>query len=698
MTRVGLIKNGLACAALWLLMATAASAETAGYREVIVVTGAYRERADFDLPFAIDRIDAAQIQIAQPRINLSETLLRVPGIVAANRQNYAQDLQISARGFGARAAFGVRGLKLIADGVPASTPDGQGQAATFNLDVAERIELLRGPAATVYGSNAGGVLQLFSRDGRGTPRAAVDSAAGSDGLRRAQLTAEGAVDTLGFVLNASRFDTDGYRDHSTVRRDQGFAKFTIEPDADSRASLIYNTLEQDHTEDPLGQNWDGWRADPRSVTANALLYDTRKSIDHQQLGVNYARDFAAGTLELNLYGGRREVLQFLAIPRGTPANETGDGGVVDFDRTFSGAGARWLQHYALAGGELHQVFGLDVNDSRDDRLGFQNYSGAALGVKGALRRDERDRVRSFEPYAQLDWQRARWTVAGGLRYSRFDTRVDDFYLSNGDDGGSRRDEALTGALGVSYAFIDNAQLYANVGRGRETPTLTEQAYAADGNRGFNTALQASTSTQVETGLKWQRSRTRIDLALFAIDTDDEIVVAASSGGRNSYRNAGATRRRGVELGLDSQIASTWRTHVALTWLDAEYADAFNAAGRPIDSGNELPGVPPVTAYAELTWQPRETFFTALETFYRGAVEVEDGNAARAAPAYAVLNWRAQWRQQFGAWALQQTLRVDNLFDRRYIGSVIVNEANARYYEAAPSRSWYAGVGFSYRLD
>ncbi|MDB6060337.1 MAG: TonB-dependent receptor [Verrucomicrobiaceae bacterium] len=669
------------------------------YTDVIVVSGVYHARRDFDLPFAIDRIDATAIHDGQAGINLSESLARVPGIVVQNRQNYAQDLQISSRGFGARAAFGVRGIKLIADGIPASTPDGQGQAATFNLDVADHIEMLRGPAATLYGSNAGGVLQLFSRDGAGPLRVTVDEARGSDNLNKWQFSAEGGADNMGLLLNTSRLTTDGYRDHSDAQRDQTFAKFTFIADADSRASIVYNGLEQNNTDDPLGQTWAGYRAKPRSVVAAALIYNTRKSIDHQQLGANYERNIGAGTMQLTLYGGKRNVQQFLAIPKGVPSNETGDGGVVDFERTFGGAGMRWLQSTPLLSGELHGTAGVDFNRSSDDRLGFQNYVGPSLGVKGALRRDERDSASSLEPYLQADWTLQRWTFAGGIRRSWFRNDVDDFYLSNGDDSGSERDSATTGSLGVSYALTPVINTYFNIGRGYETPTLTEQAYALGDARGFNRGLQGASSTQFEGGAKMIIGRNaRINLAVFQIDTDNEIVVAAASGGRTSYQNAGATRRRGVELGIDSQFNENWSASFSYTYLNAVYADAFTASSRLIDSGNRLPGVPTQSAFAEIAWQPHAGINTAFEAIYRDTVQVEDANIAKAAPAYTVLDWRAHWTQNLGQWVLQQTLRVDNLFDRQYVGSVIVNDANARYYEAAPGRTWYAALGASYRFN
>ncbi len=682
-----------------LLPIPAHSAEPLEIATPLVVTGSRLSTPSFDQPYSIDSVNSRQISEGQLGINASEALSRVPGLAIQNRQNYAQDLQISSRGFGTRSAFGVRGIKLIADGIPASTPDGQGQAATFNLDTADRIEVLRGPASTLYGSNAGGVIQVFSRDGWGNPRAGVETLFGSDGLTRNHLSAEGETDGIGFLFDASRLDTDGYRDHSAARRDQTFAKLNLTPDDDSTLNLIFSSLEQNDTEDPLGQTWEGYRADPRSVTANALLYDTRKSIDHQQLGSNYERRFGEVTLQATAYAGRRSVQQFLSIPKGVPANERG-GGVVDFDRTFYGGSLRWLQPVEGAPGDLQFVFGLDYDSSRDDRQGYQNFVGDQLGVKGELRRDEIDTVTSLDPYAQATWKLGDWTLQGGLRYSTVEIDIDDNFITadNGDDSGRRRFEQATPSLSLGYAFSPTLNGYISVGKAFETPTQGELAYAPGGGSGSNLNLDPATSTQYELGLKTLLSeRVRINAALFQIDTDDEIVVFANQNGRTSYQNAGRTQRRGFELGLDSQLGEHWSAYLAYTYLSATYASGFNAGNLSIEEGNDLPGVPRTTLYGEVNWRPQDGISTALEAQYRSQVYTEDTNTAKAAPSYAVFHWRARLEQHSGPWTFHQTLRLDNLLDRQYVGSVIVGDSNGRYYEAAPGRSWYAGAGLEFQF-
>ena len=666
-----------------------------------VVTGSRSASRSFDLPYSVDSISREQISDGQLGINASEALSRVPGLVVQNRQNYAQDLQISSRGFGARSAFGVRGIKLIADGIPASTPDGQGQAATFNLDTAERIEVLRGPAATLYGSNAGGVIQMFSRNGEGAPRIGAETLFGSDGLNKNHLSAEGAVQGAGFVLDASRMDTDGYRDHSSARRDQTFAKLNVEPDDDSKLALIYSSLEQNGTQDPLGQTWAGYKADPRSVSSNALTYNTRKSIDHQQLGMNYERYMGDATLQVNAYTGRRSVIQYLSIPKFikpdvlNPSNERG-GGVVQFDRKFYGGGVRWMQPIDSAPGELMIIAGLDFDQSEDSRHGYQNYSGNTLGVKGELRRNEIDTARSLDPYIQANWAIDRWTLQAGLRHSTMEMDVDDQFLSNGDASGNKTYQKNTPSMSVMYAFTPDLHGYVSAGKGFETPTQAEMAYAPGAIEGFNFGLKPSESTQYEVGLKAQvNNSTRLNAAVFQITTEDELVVAQSNGGRTSYQNAGRTLRRGFELGIESQLSEQWSANLAYTRLQATYDSDFSNNSKTIDKGNYLPGVPQTLLFAELNWKPRDWLSTAVEGMYRSKIYVEDTNQERAAPGYSVFNWRARFEQKVEHWTFHQTLRLDNLLDRQYVGSVIVGDGNRRFYEAAPGRSWYAGAGAQY---
>jgi len=670
---------------------------------VVIVTGSRIEQDSFDFPAAVDIVDAQRIGDAQMRVNASEALVAIPGLVVQNRQNYAQDLQISSRGFGARSAFGVRGVRLIADGIPASMPDGQGQAATFNLDLAERIEVLRGPFSALYGNHSGGVVQLFTRDGRGRPSVETTLSAGSDGMRKIDVNTQGELSGVGYLIDTSRFDTDGYRAHSAARRDQGFAKLSVRPNADSRLTITASTLTQDDTQDPLGVTWATFQRDPRAgeidatdtVTPQRTLaerYNTRKSIEHHQAGATFEQRFGADRLRVMAYGGNRQVIQYQAFSRGFQAPPTHSGGVVDFERDFYGADLQWLAERQLADGKLKLTAGLEYSRSKDERQGFENFAGAELGVKGALRRDETDTLSSLDPYLQAQWEGGPWVLTAGLRRSSLDVKVSDRFLANGDDSGGADYSQLTSALGVLYKVSPRLNVYASAARGFETPTLNELFYSAGGT-GFNFGLQAANSRHLELGSKFKLSEDlRLEVALFHVRTDDEMVVETSGGGRTSYRNASETLRRGAEVSLEGQLGAGFSTRAALTVLRASYETGFGA----VAAGNRLPGVPRATLYGELAWKDKAgRFGAALETLANGKVFTEDTNLERPAPGYALVNARVQARQSVDRWRFRQFLRLNNLFDRSVVGSVIVGDANRRYYEAAPGRQWMLGVSAEY---
>ena len=633
------------------------------------------------------------METAGPQVNLSEVLRRAPGVVARDRQNYAQDLQISVRGFGARSTFGVRGVRLEADGIPASMPDGQGQAATLDLGSAARIEVLRGPLAVLHGNAAGGVIRAITEDGPEAFAAEARASAGRFNARRFALKAGGA----GGLAHWSRFQTDGYREHSATRRTQFNGKQNLAPGG-SLLTLIINGLDQE-AQDPLGLR----RADldePREADAAATAFDTRKSVTHRQAGATLDTGLGAGELRLTAYGGTRDLVQFLAVPVAAQQGPAGAGGVVDLDRRFGGAGL----HYTQREGALVWAVGAEIEHMGERRRGFENFVGQTLGVRGHLRRDEDDWVTSLGLYARGEWQPTRdWTWLGGVRASRVRFEADDFYVrpGNPDDSGGVDYSALSPALGVVFRARPGLQFHASAGRGFETPTFTELAYRREGS-GLNTGLAASRNRQFELGLEvGDKGGAQLQLNLFTVDTDNELAVLANQGGRAMFQNAGRTRRRGMELTIEAPLSRGLRAYAALTALDARYARPFlSCAGTPcvtpnapVAADNRLPGIPAAILFAELEWRAGP-WSAALEAEASDRVFVNDLNNDAAA-GYALAHARAGWAKPFGPWRIQAFVRADNLFDRDYVGSIIVNEANGRAFEPGPGRAWLAGASLSY---
>ena len=673
--------------------------------DIIVVSGSRIEHGSFGLPAAIDVVDAARIHDSQMAVNASESLSAVPGLLVQNRQNYAQDLQISSRGFGARSAFGVRGVRLVADGIPASMPDGQGQAATFNLDVAERIEVLRGPFSALYGNHAGGVIQLFTRDGAGPPAIETSLSGGSDGARKLDVNAQGASGAIGYVLDASRFETDGWRDHSAARRDQAMAKLTLATGAGGKLTIVANGLRQKDTQDPLGATWATFQRDPRAGETDATdtqtpkrtlaqRYDTRKSIDHQQAGATWEQRFGDDRLRVTAYGGNRQVIQYQAFSRAFQAPPGHSGGVVDFDRNFHGGDVSWMAMRSLAGGRLSTTLGIEYGRSSDDRKGYENFIGTDAGIKGRPRRDEQDMVSNRDPYAQAEWQGERWQFSAGLRHSRLRVDVDDRFRANGNDSGGLRYSRTTPFAAVLYKATSVLNLYASAARGFEAPTLNELFYSSAG-AGFNFGLAPARSVHVEAGIKAVLGAgTRIDAALFQVRTRDELVVDTASGGRTSYRNAGKTLRQGGELALSGELGGGVSSRMAVTVLRAIHDEAFGS----VREGSRLPGVPAANAFGELAWLARGgRFGAALEAIASTKVYAEDSNTEVPAPGYGIVNLRVNAAQRLGGWRLREFARVNNLLDRHYVGSVIVGDTSKRYYEGAPGRNWMLGASARYQF-
>ncbi|SFH54249.1 iron complex outermembrane recepter protein [Nitrosospira sp. Nsp14] len=683
----------------------------------VVVSGTRVEQSSFSLPMSIDVVEGLVVQDSQPRVNLSEALSRVPGVLIQNRQNYAQDLQVSIRGFGARSTFGIRGIRLVVDDIPASMPDGQGQAANINLGSVERIEVLRGPFSAIHGNASGGVIQAFTEDGPARATITGTLLGGSFGTSRGEIKLGGTLGgtkgadgnaipgPFNYIVDISRFHTEGYRDHSAATRFQANAKLTYRVTNDSTLTLVFNELNQGDTRDPLGLTQGQMLANPRQADSRAITFNTRKSINNTQGGLVYEHKFSPETsLKLISYAGTRQVEQFLAIPRVAQIPETNSGGVVDLDRGFAGLGLR-LAHRSSGPQPITLTGAIEYETFRERRKGYENFSGTTLGVRGDLRRDENNTVTSLSQYAQAEWQfTPSWSLSAGVRNTEVKFKSDDFFIrgGNGDDSGGVTYSKITPVVGLLFKATPTLNLYASGGQGFETPTFVELAYRPDDAAGLNFALRPSKSDNIEAGLKWLATNsTRVNLALFETRVSGEIVPATSSGGRATFQNASDTRRRGVEFSVDAYFARDLSAYVSYTYLDAVFRDQYSyrpaqaPAAVTVSEGNFLPGVSRNTAFGELAWRRGLPGFSgAVEALYRDRIFVNDVNT-EAAKAYAIANVRVAYMRQIGAWKISGFARIDNLTGTRYVGSVIVNEANGRFYEPSPVRNYMVGLNASY---
>ncbi|MDD2546177.1 MAG: TonB-dependent receptor [Burkholderiaceae bacterium] len=657
-----------------------------------------------DAPAALTLVDGERLRDRQWQVNLSESLSGTPGLLLQNRQNYAQDLQLSIRGHGARSTFGVRGVQIFVDGIPATLPDGQGQTNHIDLQSVERIEVLRGPYATLYGNASGGVINAYTERGEGRPRVDSSFALGSNGQQRLGLKAQGEHQGVGYVVSASRFQTDGPRPQSAADKNLFNARLDTRPSDDSHLMLVASDVNV-QAQDPGGLTPADWRANPRATAQGPLDFNARKDTRQTQFGLTYdLRVDASNALRLMVYAGQRRITQYQSTPVAAQSPATSAGGVIDLGRDYGGLDLRWAHHTQLAGSPLGLVLGLAANGVQEDRQGYTNFLGRQLGVKGALRRDERNTLSNADPYLQASWALApRWKLDAGLRWSNALFVSHDRYIApgNGDDSGQTRFRRWLPMLSLQHTLDAHTQVYASVGSGLETPTFNELSYRPGGLPGLNFGLQAATATSAEIGLRqrWASDglRGHWSAALFQTDTKNEITVADNTGGRATYRNAGRTRRQGAELGSQLWLGPQWQLTAALTVLDAQLREGFcDNKGSCVPAGKRLAGTARTQAALGLDWRPHPDWRLGGEWRHVSAIAANDSNSTLA-PAYDVLALSTRYTRQWGAWKFSAFARIDNLTDRQYVGSVIVNEGNGRYYEAAPGRQWMAGVNLGYQF-
>ncbi|MCW1512679.1 TonB-dependent receptor [Acinetobacter baumannii] len=649
-------------------------------------------------PASVFRIETPQVD-SSSQVNLTEVVKGIPSLQIRNRENYAQDLQLSMRGFGASSTFGVRGIRLYVDGIPATMPDGQGQTSNIDLSSLDHVEVLTGPFSSLYGNSSGGTILTSTKEGQGKDSIELSYSGGSHDKSRAGLVLQGGAkgaNEPSYIISSSYFDTDGYREHSGAEKVLNNAKLSWNLDDGSKINWVTNYVKI-HADDPQGLTHDQWNANPKQQVPFLKQFNVRKDIEQTQTGVTWSKPINdKNELYAMAYLGNRQVTQYQSIPKSTQdASINHAGGVIDFERNYYGADFRWTGKELLPNTTLSVGVALDAMD--EDRKGFENFNlvngQPSYGVKGNLRRDEDNTLWNIDPYLQASWQfLPTWRLDTGVRYSNVHYKSEDNYLSNGDDSGKTDYDKVLPSVALSWQILPELMAYVSYAKGFETPTFTEMAYRPDGQSGFNFDLTASTSDTYETGLKSQNQLGDFTLAVFQTKTKDDIVSAGNSNGRSTFRNADKTLREGVEFAWNKKL---WRDLIATasySYLEATFDADIPALGNiaQISSGNAIPGIAKNQAYASLAWQPSHGLYGGVDVQYMDKVYVNDTNSD-AAPSYSVTSANVGYAWVMGDWKVNSFARVDNLFDKKYVGSVIVNDGNSRYFEPADGRNWSAGL-------
>jgi iron complex outermembrane receptor protein len=664
--------------------------------EIVVSASGYEQKI-LDTAASINVVNRNQIQNGQAMDNLAEPLNRVPGIFALNRQNYAQDLQISSRGFGANSTFGTRGIKIFVDNIPGTVADGQGQISHIDLPSTERIEVMRGPYSVLYGNSSGGVISVFTQDGGPNNEIEPYFEVGSFSQRKAGVKASGIYRETNYLLDVGDFHTNGYREHSVADRFNANSKLKFKMGGDTAVTFIANNVNLS-AQDPLGLTSSQLVTNPKQAGNSAISQNTRKSVLQSQTGATVdTRVDQENQLLFTPYYGQRHVTQFLAAQ---------SNGVIDLKRNFYGMDSKWVHKSQMLEMPFTFVGGVDMNENDDQRMTYQNNGG----VQGALGQNYRMCAKNFDQYAHLDWRLLeRLSLNMGARNSTTTlSSISNSPALSNTSSGSNTYQALTSMMSLQYYLTELSNVYVSYGSSFDTPTLNQVTYNSNFSSS-NFGLSAATTKQLEVGFKSKVSKSaQVNVALFNANTTNDIVVGASSFGRTAFTNAPKTNRQGMELGSQFKLPHDFEMNLAYTWLNATVKEAYSytyqATGIPtttnvVLSGNRIPGVPNQGLFSELLWvKPNKSMEAAVEARVNGSMAVNDINSLSMANGYAVMNIRGVLRQELsGGWSSSQFFRVNNLLDRSYVGSVIVNQASSQFYEAAPGRNWIIGGNASYQF-
>jgi iron complex outermembrane receptor protein len=675
----------------------------------MLVTATREARPIARVPYAISVLAQNDIQRGEAALSLEEALAAVPGVVINNRYNLSQGDRISVRGLGSRSAFGVRGIKIMLDGIPLTMPDGQSQLNNLDLSSIGRIEVLRGPSSALYGNAAGGLINLQTQAAANSPfKVQPQFLVGANGLQKWQTKLSGVLGKHGYFVNVSKLDLDGFREHSAASFASVNAIGRHEISQRLKLTTVFNYYDSPYLLNPSSRS---------QVELAVSTTATRFFIKQQAAGKKLWQGQAGATLkygeafEVTLYGLSRELLN--PIP----------GRVVELDRTSGGVRSVFGKRFTFSNVSLRWLVGADYEMQSDDRREFVNNGipqeqvgkieasrMLALLQYGPKLIDQKEKVFGLGPFTELELALcSNWIATFGARYDRYKFEVTDRLIEDGvDASGERVMEQFSPMLGLTFRPSNELSIYTNYATAFQTPTTTELSNQPTAEGGFNPDLQPETLRSFEFGVKglWPQKHFEWDVAFYAMNIEQMLIpyqIQNAGSDEIFFRNAGAARNRGVEVSCEWRPLPQVRAALAYTFMNFEFKDfvvetASNARAQL--AGNEVPGVPPQHVFASLLYEHTSGVYAELEAQWTSEYFTNDFNgpppsssAARSNfinTGYRTVDLRLGLARAFKKIGVDFFLGVNNLFDERYNGSIVPNAQANRFFEPAPLRNWHVG--------
>ena len=652
------------------------------------------------VPYAVGVLDRTELQRGQQTLGIDEALNNLPGVVVSNRYNYSLDQRISIRGFGSRSNFGVRGLKILLDGVPQTLPDGQSQLTNIDFADIGRAEVLRGASSSLYGNASGGVISFQTEraaPGRFAQRLRVQGGAGkreNDNFYKWQSWTSGRSGSISGTLSVSQFKADGFRQHSAAEFRQLNSGVDYAVSGSTLATVRLSLADNPEAENPGALTAAEYAANPDTAALNNVRRGADKDAQQHQLALGVQHFDAAGNeYQATVFGLLRYLANPLAAPPPTGITPT-SGTYVDIDRAVGGIRGNLTHRLGAAEQAPRLTAGVDLQRMRDARRNFRSEAGAPTPD---VLLDQREKVTELGPFAQVQWSpRPELLLSVGGRYDwvRFD--LGDRFLVDGDDSGAKTMAAASGNVGLSWTVNQRFVPYLNVSTSFETPTTTELVNKPDGSGGLNPELGPQRAVNYEIGVRGQPSAlVTYSAAVFLGRITDAIVQGPEIGGRAFFRNAGKTHNDGAEVGVSFAPVRGLTLNGAYTY--AHYRFAEYLVGDTLSlAGNRLPGVPEHFWRFGLRTSLPGNFYVDADHTINTSMAADDANTPTLfVAAWSVTNARVGWDGRVGQMEIAPFLGINNLLDRRYIGSVTLNWVGGRVFEPAPRRVIYVGAEVGY---
>jgi iron complex outermembrane receptor protein len=644
-----------------------------------------------EAPVAISSVDREEITRAKPGVDLEEALELVPGVFPQSSRNFAQDTRVSIRGFGSRAPFGIRGIKVMTDGVPNTLPDGQTEVDSIDLAFIDRLEVVRSPISSLYGGGAGGLLSLYTSQPTEEPTFNVRTLFGTDHLSRYEAMARGGAASTGYVLGFARTRFSGYRDHSRAEQNAVLGKLSRTFGKGTKVSLNFYGVWAPEGQDPGGLRKAEVNGDRKQAAPNNLTFDAGEKLNQQKIALLVRHPLGPSReIQLMTYTLRRNFSNQLPFT---------NGGQVRFDRNVSGGALT----YSDAFGPIRWMWGTDVDVQQDNRRRYNNLPG---GVRGALTVSQYETVRSVGPFAEASYE-SDWglSLVAGARYDWIEFVVDDRFSADGDQSDRIRFRELSPRFGASYTPLPGLFFYGNISTAFQVPTTTELR-PSSGVGGFDSDRDPERTLSFEIGSKgvfWDRLF--FDVALFALKVRDILVPFETIAQETFWRNAGEAHRQGVEATLAAELLPGLSVRAAYTYARYYYHDydtvvctgpapctptpvSFDDNDEPNNARHSLGG--------ELRWNHPRGAFAVLSLRHFSRMETNDANTASSGGT-TISDARLGYDWIRNHTRIRPFLGLRNWTGRKYNGTLRPNAGFGRYYEPAPERQLYGGLEIEFVL-